>query len=74
VHALLCNTSLLWYVFPAALSVAATTLIGNSLGARDAKNARQYAIIAFGVVVVYSVINGALSLFYRSVWFRMWYE
>lgn len=78
-HAILANMAGLWYMPAIGLGSAVTTLIGNSLGSNapgDAKNFAQYVVcntaadlfrLGLLLALIFSVINGAIGLGYRTV-------
>lgn len=59
-------------MFAAALGIAATTMIGNALGAGDPKKAKRSALLVFFYGFIFSVANGGLAILYREYWFQIW--
>jgi len=66
-HAIAANLAGLWYMPAIGLSSAVTTMIGNSLGAGDAENARSIARIGMVISFLFSVLNGGFGILYRNV-------
>ncbi|KGR74298.1 multidrug transporter MatE [Ureibacillus manganicus DSM 26584] len=54
------------------LAIAATTLVGQSIGANQFKDAYQYGMLTTGIGIVIMSIGG-LFLFFLSPWFASWF-
>lgn len=65
-------TAGLWYVLPFGESIAASTLMGNALGSRMHGTAKQMAVLAYLVAILYALVNGLCALFYWDSWSRLW--
>eukprot|EP01125_Pyxidicula_operculata_P015066 TRINITY_DN5092_c0_g1_i2.p1 TRINITY_DN5092_c0_g1~~TRINITY_DN5092_c0_g1_i2.p1 ORF type:complete len:281 (-),score=54.83 TRINITY_DN5092_c0_g1_i2:47-889(-) len=63
-HSILSNTTAIWYATSLALSNAASTLIGNSLGANRPEDAKTYTQIVYALVTLYGLLNGLVGQFY----------
>ncbi|WP_336606291.1 MATE family efflux transporter [Fictibacillus marinisediminis] len=54
------------------LEIAATTLVGQSVGAKRYKDAYQYGMFTTGIAIAFMSFIGVL-LFFLSPWFATWF-
>jgi putative MATE family efflux protein len=71
-HTIAGNIETFSYMPGYGLAVAATTLVGQSIGAERFKQAYEYGIITTGFAVVFMSFVGIL-LFFLSPWFASWF-
>lgn len=71
-HAILSNTASLWYRTFVSIASAATTLLGNALGAGQPEKASVIVMVGFAVTFIIAVTNGGLSMLYRYQWGRVY--
>ncbi|KAG0490751.1 hypothetical protein HPP92_007614 [Vanilla planifolia] len=68
---ILIQTTSLVYVFPSALGLAASTRVGNELGARHPRRARLAAAVSMGIAVVLGVGAMGFTTSVRHRWGRL---
>ncbi|WP_316568180.1 MATE family efflux transporter [Neobacillus sp. YIM B06451] len=71
-HSIAGNIEMFAYMPGYGLAVAATTLVGQSIGAKRTKEAYQYGMLTTWVAVVFMSVIGAF-LFFLSPWFATWF-
>jgi putative MATE family efflux protein len=71
-HTIAGNIEIFSYMPGYGLAVAATTLVGQSLGAEREKDAYRYGILTTGIAVIFMSFVGVL-LFFFSPWFAIWF-
>jgi MATE family multidrug resistance protein len=72
VHTIFMQTVALWYMIPLGVSIAASTLIGNSLGAGDPDTASVMTRVALSMAALYGAINSAIYAFgLPETWIRV---
>ncbi|XP_072972647.1 protein DETOXIFICATION 48-like [Typha angustifolia] len=68
---ILIQTTSLVYVFPSSLGLAASTRVGNELGAGQPGNARRATIVSFACAALLGLAATAFTTSVRHVWGRM---
>jgi putative MATE family efflux protein len=71
-HSIAGNIETLSYMPGYGLAIAATTLVGQSIGGNRFKEAYQYGMLTTGMAVVFMSFIGLL-LFFLSPWFATWF-
>lgn len=71
-HSIAGNIETFSYMPGYGLAIAATTLVGQSIGGRRFKEAYQYGMLTTGVAVIFMSFIGLL-LFFLSPWFATWF-
>lgn len=71
-HSIAGNIETFSYMPGYGLAVAATTLVGQSIGAKRSKDAYQYGVITSGIAIAFMSFIGIL-LFFLSPWFATWF-
>ncbi|PRS26227.1 MATE family efflux transporter [Bacillus sp. RJGP41] len=71
-HSIAGNIETFSYMPGYGLAVAATALVGRSIGANKFKDAYQYGLITTGIAIVFMSFIGVL-LFILSPWFATWF-
>jgi putative MATE family efflux protein len=71
-HSIAGNIETFSYMPGYGLAVAATTLVGQSIGAKRSKEAYQYGILTAWVAVIFMSFIGVL-LYVLSPWFATWF-
>lgn len=71
-HMIAGNIEVFSYMPGYGLAIAATTLVGQHVGAKRNQDAFSYGMITFGVAVVVMTSMGAI-LFIGSPWFAAWF-
>jgi len=71
-HAIAGNIETFSYMPGYGLAIAATTLVGQSVGGKRLKDAYQYGMITTGVAIIFMSFIGVL-LFFLSPWFATWF-
>lgn len=71
-HSIAGNIETFSYMPGYGLAIAATTLVGQSVGGKHLENAYQYGIITTGVAIIFMSFIGVL-LFFFSPWFATWF-
>jgi putative MATE family efflux protein len=71
-HTIAGNIETFSYMPGYGLAVAATTLVGQSIGAKQEKEAYKYGMITTGIAVGFMSFVGIL-LFFLSPWFATWF-
>ncbi|MEZ7173156.1 MATE family efflux transporter [Sporosarcina sp. OR05] len=65
-HQIALNFTSLLYMIPLSISMGATILIGQAVGARKMKTAKQYSFLAVGLAVLFSFISIVILLVFRQ--------
>ncbi|MMZ57735.1 Multidrug resistance protein MdtK [compost metagenome] len=71
-HTIAGNIEVFSYMPGYGLAVAATTLVGQNLGANKKEDAYRYGILTTGVSILFMSFVGVL-LFFLSPWFATWF-
>ncbi|KIY22204.1 multidrug transporter MatE [Mesobacillus subterraneus] len=71
-HTIAGNIETFSYMPGYGLAIAATTLVGQSIGAKQSKEAFEYGMLTTWVAVVFMSLIGAI-LFFLSPWFATWF-
>lgn len=71
-HTIAGNIETFSYMPGYGLAIAATTLVGQSVGAKRSKEAYQYGMMTTWIAVVFMSFIGVL-LFFLSPWFATWF-
>ncbi len=71
-HSIAGNIEMFAYMPGYGLAIAATTLVGQNVGANRSKEAYQYGMITSWIAVAFMSIIGIL-LFFLSPWFATWF-
>ncbi|ESU31813.1 multidrug transporter MatE [Bacillus sp. 17376] len=71
-HSIAGNIETFSYMPGYGLAVAATTLVGQSVGAKRSKEAYQYGLLTAWVAVIFMSFIGVL-LYFLSPWFATWF-
>lgn len=71
-HSIAGNIEMFSYMPGYGLAVAATTLVGQSIGAKRSKEAYQYGMLTAWVAVIFMSFIGVL-LYFLSPWFTTWF-
>ena len=71
-HTIAGNIETFSYMPGYGLAVAATTLVGQSIGANRAKDAYQYGMLTTGIGILIMSMGGLL-LFFLSPWMATWF-
>lgn len=71
-HTIAGNIEMFSYMPGYGLAIAATTLVGQSIGAKQHKDAYKYGMLTTGIGVVIMSIGGVL-LFFLSPWMATWF-
>ncbi|MEH7226192.1 MATE family efflux transporter [Bacillus sp. JJ1566] len=71
-HSIAGNIEMFAYMPGYGLAIAATTLVGQNVGANRSKEAYQYGMITSWIAVVFMSVIGIL-LFFLSPWFATWF-
>jgi putative MATE family efflux protein len=71
-HSIAGNIETFSYMPGYGLAVAATTLVGQSVGAKRSKEAYQYGMLTAWVAVIFMSFIGVL-LYFFSPWFATWF-
>ncbi|MEH7380368.1 MATE family efflux transporter [Bacillus sp. JJ1533] len=71
-HSIAGNIEMFAYMPGYGLAIAATTLVGQNVGANRSKEAYQYGMITSWIAVVFMSVIGIL-LFFLSPWFASWF-
>jgi putative MATE family efflux protein len=71
-HSIAGNIETFSYMPGYGLAVAATTLVGQSIGAKRSKEAYQYGMLTAWVAVIFMSFIGVL-LYFLSPWFATWF-
>jgi putative MATE family efflux protein len=71
-HTIAGNIETFSYMPGYGLAIAATTLVGQSIGARRTKEAYEYGMLTTWVAVVFMSLIGVI-LFFLSPWFATWF-
>eukprot|EP01105_Mastigella_eilhardi_P020510 TRINITY_DN4898_c0_g1_i1.p2 TRINITY_DN4898_c0_g1~~TRINITY_DN4898_c0_g1_i1.p2 ORF type:complete len:156 (+),score=22.31 TRINITY_DN4898_c0_g1_i1:91-558(+) len=66
------NTLSIFFMFPLGVSVSASTLVGNALGANDGQAANRVARVCLSVVVTLELVMIAFLLPLCKVWGRIY--
>lgn len=65
-HQIALNFTSLLYMIPLSISMGATILVGQAVGARKMKTAKQYSFLAVGLAVLFSFISIVILLVFRQ--------
>ncbi|MBB4826041.1 MATE family multidrug resistance protein [Sporosarcina luteola] len=65
-HQIALNFTSLLYMVPLSISMGATILVGQSVGASRYQDARQYSHLGIGLAVVFSFLSIAILLLFRE--------
>lgn len=71
-HSIAGNIETFSYMPGYGLAIAATTLVGQSIGAKRLKDAYQYGMITTAVAIIFMSFIGII-LFFLSPWFATWF-
>jgi putative MATE family efflux protein len=71
-HTIAGNIETFSYMPGYGLAIAATTLVGQSIGAKRFKDAYAYGMLTTGIAVAFMSVIGIL-LFFLSPWFASWF-
>lgn len=71
-HSIAGNIETFSYMPGYGLAIAATTLVGQSVGAKRTKDAYQYGMMTTGIAIIFMSFVGVL-LFFLSPWFATWF-
>ncbi|MDK8643852.1 MULTISPECIES: MATE family efflux transporter [Bacillaceae] len=71
-HSIAGNIETFSYMPGYGLAIAATTLVGQYVGAKKIKEAYSYGIITTGIAIIFMSFIGVL-LFFLSPWFASWF-
>jgi putative MATE family efflux protein len=71
-HTIAGNIETFSYMPGYGLAIAATTLVGQSIGAKRFKDAYEYGILTTGIAIAFMSFIGFL-LFFLSPWFASWF-
>jgi putative MATE family efflux protein len=71
-HSIAGNIEMFSYMLGYGLAIAATTLVGQSIGAKRSNEAYQYGMLTTWIAVILMALNGVL-LFFLSPWFATWF-
>jgi putative MATE family efflux protein len=71
-HTIAGNIEIFSYMPGYGLAVAATTLVGQNLGAKKEKDAYRYGLLTTGIAMLFMSFVGVL-LFFLSPWFATWF-
>lgn len=64
-HQIAMNFTSLLYMVPLSVSMGATILVGQEVGAKRYRDAKQYSWMAVGIAVIFSFISIAILLLFR---------
>ncbi|HJF32595.1 MAG TPA: MATE family efflux transporter [Sporosarcina psychrophila] len=65
-HQIALNFTSLLYMLPLSISMGATILVGQAVGAGQMRDAKQYSFLGVGLAIVFSFISIAILLVYRA--------
>lgn len=65
-HQIALNFSSLLYMIPLSISMGATILVGQAVGAGQLRDAKQYSFLAVGLAVAFSIISISILLVFRE--------
>lgn len=71
-HSIAGNIEMFAYMPGYGLAIAATTLVGQSIGAKRTREAHEYGMITSWIAVAFMSLVGVL-LFFLSPWFATWF-
>jgi len=71
-HAVLANTTTIWWMIVAGLASGLTTSLGNALGEGDVKSAKLFLALSFSMAFIFAVVNAGLAVGYRHLWAALW--
>ncbi|MCG7334503.1 MATE family efflux transporter [Sporosarcina sp. ACRSM] len=65
-HQIALNFSSLLYMIPLSISMGATILVGQAVGAGQFRDAKQYSFLAVGLAVAFSILSISILLVFRE--------
>lgn len=65
-HQIALNFTSLLYMIPLSISMGATILVGQSVGAKQMRDAKQYSFLGVGLAIAFSFISIAILLVFRE--------
>lgn len=65
-HQIALNFTSLLYMLPLSISMGATILVGQAVGAGQMRDAKQYSFLGVGLAIVFSFISIAILLVFRA--------
>ncbi|CAM3047988.1 MATE family efflux transporter [Filibacter tadaridae] len=65
-HQIALNFTSLLYMIPLSISMGATILVGQAVGAGQMRDAKQYSYLAVGLAIAFSFISIAILLVFRE--------
>lgn len=65
-HQAALNFASLLYMIPLSISMALTIVVGQQVGARNHKNARDYSFLGLGIAIMMSVLTSVFLYFFRE--------
>lgn len=65
-HQIALNFSSLLYMIPMSISMGATILVGQAVGAGQYRDAKEYSFLAVGLALVCSIFSIGILLFFRE--------
>lgn len=65
-HQIALNFTSLLYMLPLSISMGATILVGQAVGARQMRDAKQYSYLSVGLAITFSFVSIAILLVFRA--------